>query len=254
MKQIVFAVFALGCAMLAGCASVKEEIIPSDITLAELEKQIQKATDPEGAFASSKSYVMRQEVRTKQFLDEDNIKMVELKFEKPDKLALLTYDDNKVSSIFCTDGKNGWIADCKSRKIIQLDADGLKRMQVLARLSTPGSGGYAAAFPKVELDKCVDADGEFYRVTCYPEYQKNPIYFYIDADDFLLRKMKMTVEVNGRSFDYENRIVDYELKEGVNIPAVTELEQMGVSQSSKVIFYRLNPQIPASDFQPPVFE
>ena len=66
--------------------------------------------------------------------------------------------------------------------------------------------------------------------------------------------MKMTVEVNGRSFDYENRIVDYELKEGVNIPAVTELEQMGVSQSSKVIFYRLNPQIPASDFQPPVFE
>jgi hypothetical protein len=242
------------CAILVGCASVKEEIMVSDITLAELEQRIQKATDPDGVFAASKSYVMRQEVRTKQFLDEDNIKMVELKFEKPDKLALLTYEDNKVASIFCTDGKYGWIADCKSRKIAQLDAEGLKRMQVLSRLSTPGSGGYAAAFPKVELDKCIDADGEFYRVTCYPEHQKTPIYFYVDADDFLLRKMKMTVEVNGRSFDYENRILDYEMKEGVNIPAVTQLEQMGVSQSSKVIFYRLNPQIPASDFQAPVFD
>ena len=253
MKKAVFFVFAVLGFFLTGCVSTDEKIFPADITLNELETRINKATDPEGVFAASKSYIMKQEVRTKQFLDEDDVKMVELKFEKPDKLALLTYDDNQLSSIFCTDGKRGWVADCKSRKIVQLEREGLKRMQLLSRLSRPGAGGYAAVFPKVELDKCIDADGEFYRITCHPENQPYPIYFYVDSDDFLLRKMKMKVLVEGKTFDYENRIVDYEVREGVKIPAVTELEQMGISQSSKVIFYRINPEIPASDFQPPVF-
>ena len=253
MKRIVFAAFAVLGILLTGCASGKERIFPADISLSELEARINKATDPEGVFAASKSYIMKQEVRRKQFLDEDDIKMVELKFEKPDKLALLTYDDNQLTSIFCTDGKRGWVADCKSRKIVQLEKEGLKRMQLLSRLSAPGSGGYAAVFPKVELSKCIDSDGEFYLITCYPENQPYPIYFYVDSDDFLLRKMKMKVAIDGKNFDYESRIVDYEVREGVKIPAVTELEQMGITQSSKVIFYRINPEIPASDFQPPVF-
>lgn len=254
MKKIHFlAVFAAVVSLISGCASVEEQIFPADITLKELEKRINKASDPDGVFANSKSYIMRQEVRTSQFLDEDQVKMVELKFEKPDKLALITYDENQPASIFCTDGKDGWIADCSSRKIVQLEENGLKRMQMLTRLSTPGSGGYAAVFSKVEVNKCINEEGEFYRITCYPEYQKYPIYFYVDSNDFLLRKMNMTVEVDGKTFDYENRIIDYETREGVNIPMVTEVKQMGVTQKSKVIFYRLNPQIPESDFQPPVF-
>ena len=253
MKRVVFAVFAVLAVLLTGCVSSGEKVFPADISLSELESRINKATDPEGVFAVSKSYIMKQEVRVKQFLDDDDVKMVELKFEKPDKLALLTYDDNQLSSIFCTDGKRGWVADCKNRKIVQLENEGLKRMQLLSRLSRPGSGGYADVFPKVELDKCIDDDGEFYRITCYPENQPYPICFYVDSDEFLLRKMKMKVLVEGKTFDYENRIIDYEVREGVKIPAVTQLEQMGISQSAKVIYYRINPVIPASDFQPPVF-
>ncbi|MBO7327145.1 MAG: hypothetical protein J6W00_00045 [Lentisphaeria bacterium] len=253
MKRVFFAVFAVLAVLLTGCVSSGEKVFPADISLSELESRINKATDPEGVFAASKSYIMKQEVRVRQFLDDDDVKMVELKFEKPDKLALLTYDDNQLSSIFCTDGKRGWVADCKSRKIVQLENEGLKRMQLLSRLSRPGSGGYADVFSKVELDKCIDDDGEFYRITCYPENQPYPICFYVDIDEFLLRKMKMKVLVEGKTFDYENRIIDYEVREGVKIPAVTQLEQMGISQSAKVIYYRLNPVIPASDFQPPVF-
>ena len=253
MKKISLLLVAAMAFLFSGCVSDQEYLGPADITLSELEKRINKATDPDGLFAASKSYIMRQEVRTKVFLDEDNVTMVEVKFEKPDKLALITYSDNRPASIFCTDGQKGWIADCKSRKIVQLEKKGLERMQMLSSLSRPGSGGYNSVFPKVELHKCTNSDGEFYRITCYPPNQVYPIYFYVDADDYLLRRVKMKVEVDGKTFDYENRIISYESREGVNIPMSTVVEQMGISQKCQVIFYRLNPEIPASDFLPPVF-
>lgn len=253
MKKIWLSCFAAALFLFSGCVSDQDQLFPSDITLKELETRINKASDPDGLFAASKSYIMRQEVRTKVFLDEDNITMVEVKFEKPDKLALITYSDNREASIFCTDGQKGWIADCKSRKIVQLEKKGLERMQMLASLSRPGSGGYEAVFPKVELHKCENKDGDFYRITCYPANQEHPIFFYVDEDDYLLRRIKMKVEVDGKTFDYENRIIEYETREGVNIPMQTQVEQMGISQECRVILYRLNPEIPASDFLPPVF-
>ena len=101
--------------------------------------------------------------------------------------------------------------------------------------------------------KCTNEDGEFYRVTCYGHFQKEPMYFYIGSKDFLLRRVRMKVEVkDGSSYNYENRIFNYEMREGVLIPMKTEIRQNGAVQESKVIYYKLNTPIPARDFLPPI--
>ena len=253
-KCFVFIAAAVAVFGLFGCVSDKDVLLPSDLTVGELEKQMNSATDPRGVFAASNSYIMRQEIREKQFLDDDVIKMVEVKFEKPDKLALTTYEDNQIASVFCTDGKRGWIADYNSKKVVMLSERGLRRMNMLAALSRPGSGGYQAVFDKVEINKCTNKDGEFYRLTCYGKEQPYPMYLYVDSRNFLLRQAKMKVSVNDKdAFDYESRILNYGKREGVLIPMHTEVRQLGAVQRSKVIHYELNRKFDSSDFQAPVF-
>lgn len=248
--------FVFGLAVLlavSGCVSTQDVLSESDLTLTELEKKINQATDSDGLFAASNSYIMRQEVAEKHLLDDDEVQMVEVKFERPDRFALTTYKDNQIATVFCTDGKSGWVADYGSRKTLRLDENALRRMQMLASLGRPNSGGYSAIFKKVEVHRCSNQDGKFYRIDCYGLDQEHPVYFYVDAEKYLLRKVKMTVVVGGNSFDYENHILDYERRNGVLIPMKTRIKQLGAIQESKVIHYQLNPVIPASDFQPPVF-
>lgn len=238
-----------------GCATeIVDQISASDITLEELEKRMNSACDPKGLFAASSSYSLRQEIRQELFLDDDIVQMVEVKFEKPDKIALITFVDNEPANIFCTDGHRGWIADYNSRRILLLEEKGLSRMQMLASLGKPGSGGYSAVFKDVRLVGCVNELGSFYRLECRSENQEHPIFFYIDKNDYLLRRVKMKVQLaDDTSFDYENRILKYELHEGVVIPVETQVIQQGEVQECKVLYYQLNPKFPASAFLPPVF-
>ena len=256
MKKIWFLSVLTGlCVLLSGCASDADELAPSDITLRELEAAMNRATDPQGAFAGSQSYIMRQEIREKQFLDDDIEAMVEVKFMRPDKFALITYKDNKPSNIFCTNGKNGWVADCGSRRIVQLSEEELHSMLRFARLGCPGPGGYSSIFKKVELFRCSNRHGEFYRIDCSDEGQSEPVSFYVDKDEFLLRRVKTSASVGKKgSFDYEAAITAYGWRFGVQIPLEMEIRQLGAKQESKVIYYQLNPVIPDSDFLPPVFQ
>ena len=70
----------------------------------------------------------------------------------------------------------------------------------------------------------------------------------------LPRMVRMKVPVaDGSYVDYVNRIKDYEMRDGVNIPMTTVVEQDGVTHECKVIFYQLNPVFSDSEFLPPVF-
>ena len=248
--------FLAGMAMLfAGCAAGSADVLsPSPLSLEELEKRMNAASDPDGLFAASKSYVMKQEIKELYWLNDDVIRMVEVKFEKPDKFALITYEDNQPSNIFCTDGESGWVAYYRDRKIVRLDEAGLRRMQTLASLGTPGAGGYSSVFKDVQIYECRNDDGQFFRIDCKGPESDDPISFYVDANDYLLRRVKMSFLLpGGKRSEYENLILDYELRDGVRIPMATRIIQDGVKQESKVIYYKLNPEIPAGDFQPPVF-
>ena len=256
MKKIwIFAGIVLSVVWFCGCASVAEDqLSDSDLTVEELEVRMNKASDPQGIFAASRSYTMRQEIIEKYFLNDDVTRMFELKFEKPGKMALITYEDNKPGSVFCTDGKNGWVADYGSRKIVRLEKSALNRMQTLANLGQPGVGGFKKVFPKVEVFKCTNEEGNFYRIDCYGSESPYPVYFYLDADTFLTRKVCMKLALaDGKTVDYSNRITSYEMRDGVMVPVTTKIEQDGVVQESKVIFYRINPTFSADEFLPPIF-
>ena len=256
MKKNIVNCFFIGIvALFSGCAADLTDVLaPSPLSLEELEKRMNAASDPQGNFASSKSYIMKQEIKELYWLNDDVIRMVEVKFEKPDKFALITYDDNQPASVFCTDGNSGWVAYYKDRKIVRLDEAGLRRMRALASLWTPGAGGYSSVFKDVQVYKCTNEEGRFFRIDCKGPELSEPISFYVDADDYLLRRVKMNFQLpGGKSSRYENIILDYELRDGVRIPMATRIIQDGVKQESKVIYYKLNPEIPAGDFQPPVF-
>jgi outer membrane lipoprotein-sorting protein len=238
--------------LFAGCASMEDSVSAADLTLTELEKKMQAATDPQGIFARSKTYVLLQQVSTKKFLSEPEENLVEVKFERPDKFRLTTYEDNKPVSMWCSDGQRGWIADYSSRKIKMLDGAALRRMTVMAQISNPQES-YSKIFSKVQMFSCVNESGKFYRIDCYGENQTSPISIYVDAVTFLVKRMKFTMAVGSGQMSYDAIIRKYELREGVMIPVETEISQNGETQTSKITSYRLNVPIPETDFIPPVF-
>ncbi len=251
-KYLYMAFFAAMMVVFSGCATVKDQLSAPGITLEELEKRMAKATDPDGVFAKSKTYSMLQQITPKRFLDDSGEYLVDVKFERPDKFSLVTYIDNKPASMWCSNGKQGWIADYSSRKVQTLDGEALRRMSVMSQISNPQES-YTKIFPKVELFRCVNENGDFFRIDCYGANQKSPISIYVDAATFLVKRMSFDLPVGSGRIAYEANILQYEKREGVLVPVLTAIVQNGEKQECKITSYRLNLPIPETDFIPPVF-
>ena len=248
----VFVLSIVAVLFFAGCAAVQDELSPSDLSLTELEKRMNKATDPENKFRSSKTYLLDQEVVEKRLFDDSEAEFVRVKFEQPAKFSLTTLKDNVPESVFCSDGERGWVADYRCRRVKMLSGSELKRFQVLSQLGSPVSN-FEQIFPKVVVARCSNEDGNFYRIDCFSDNQAEPISFYVDSNTYLIRQMKARFKVGSGKLDYHAKILKYEKREGVMIPIITEVEQNGLKQESKVINYKLNLPFPATDFLPPVF-
>jgi len=221
------------------------------LTLEQLEERMNKAMDPQGNYAKSKTCVIRQEVEIPQFLDEPQLFMVETKLKRPDVFRITTYENNKPIRVICSDGKYGWIADYKERKLSMLDGERLKQMLILSRFSNPG-GGYKDIFKKVDVAKCRNEEGDFYLITAVGE-KGSTFKIYVDANEFFIRRILGDLKMGAGTLDYDSRIVNYNRREGVMVPQMTELTQSGQKQSTKVIFYQLDTVFPETEFLPPVF-
>ncbi len=250
--MILLSLSVAAVCFISGCASVSDELSPSDLSLTELENRMNKATDPDGRFRSSKTYLLEQEVVAKRLFDDSEAEFVRVKFEHPVKFSLMTLKDNAPERVFCSDGERGWVADYDSRRVKMLSGSELKRVQILSQLGSPVSD-FNQIFSNVEVSLCKNEDGDFYRIDCFSERQKEPISFYVDRKTYLIRQMKAKFSVGSGSLDYHAKILKYEKREGVMIPIITEVKQNGLRQESKVINYKLNLPFPATDFLPPVF-
>ncbi|MBQ9804234.1 MAG: hypothetical protein IJW35_05250, partial [Lentisphaeria bacterium] len=80
-----------------------------------------------------------------------------------------------------------------------------------------------------------------------------PVSVYVDDKDFFIRRMKFDLPVGSGNLDYDARIIQYELRDGVMIPVLTEITQNGEKMESRITSYKLNAPIPETDFVPPVF-
>ena len=248
--KTVFAYFPLAALlMLCGCSSLPVETLsPSDLTIAELEERMAKATDPEGHYAKAQSFVMRQELTTKRFLDSPIVQMVETKFMRPECIKITTYDDNKPSIAIISNGSSSWVADYNSQKIRVLDADALRQIKRLAEITRPGSR-LSQIFKNIKVEKCRIGDEMYYKLNC-PGEKGIDLNIYVDADT--CQTERITFVKDGK-VTYDSSLKGYGLYEGVRIPEETAVITDGVEKTSHVIYYKLNPVIDPAEFRPPVF-
>lgn len=235
---------------LCGCSTLpKEELSPAtDMTIGELEKRMAQATDPEGRYAQSRSFVMKQVVETKRFLDTPQEQMVETKFMRPAFFKITTYDDNRPAVAIISNGENSWIADYNAGKVKMLDADALRKVKRFNDITKPGSK-LSEVFKDIRIFKC-RIDGEnYYKIEC-PGGDGQGLNVYVDADSCQITRI--SVSENGR-VTYDSSLKGYGLYEGVRIPEETTVRSDGIEKTSRVIYYKLNPVIDISEFRPPVF-
>lgn len=225
-----------------------ETLSPSDLTLEELETRMAKATDPEGRYAAAKSFVMRQELTTKRFMDHPLVQMVETKFMRPDSYRITTYDDNQPTFAIISNGESSWTADYRSKKIRTLDAESLREAKVLGEITKPGSR-MSKIFSDVKIQRCRIGDENFYKLSCRNS-DDSSLDIYVDADDYQPERVRVTGK---DGLQYDSSLTGYGLYEGVRIPEETKVRSGDVESTSRVIYYKLDLPIDPSEFRPPVF-
>lgn len=235
---------------LCGCSTLPdEELSPAtDMTIGELEKRMAQATDPEGRYAQSRSFVMKQVVETKRFLDTPQEQMVETKFMRPAFFKITTYDDNQPAVAIISNGENSWIADYNAGKVRMLDADALRKVKRFNDITRPGSK-LSEVFKDIRIFNCRIGGEDYYKIEC-PGEDGQGLNVYVDADSCQITRI--SVSDNGKVI-YDSSLKGYGLYEGVRIPEETTVRSDGVEKTSRVIYYKLNPVIDISEFRPPVF-
>jgi len=235
---------------LCGCSTLpKEELSPAtDITLPELEQRMAKATDPEGRYAQSQSFVMKQIVETARFLDKPLVQMVETKFMRPAFFKITTYDDNQPATAVISNGENSWVANYDAGKVKMLDADALRKVKRFTDITKPGSR-LSTVFKDIRIFRCRIGDTDYYKLVC-PGEDGQGLNVYVDADSCQITRISV---VEDGKVTYDSSLRGYGLYEGVRIPEETVIRSGGVEQTTRVIYYKLNPVIDPAEFRPPVF-
>ena len=244
-----FAAALLTLLIFCGCSLFPdEELSPSDITLAELEKRMAGATDPNGRYAEAQTFVMKQVVETKRFLASPLVQMVETKIMRPNFFKITTYDDNQPQRAIISNGECSWIVDYVAKKVKQLDAKELRQTKKFSDITSPG-GKLSELFKDAAVQKCKIGDNLYYKVAC-PGDNGAVLNAYVGADSCQIERI--TLVADGEVV-YDSSLKGYGLYEGVRIPEETVVRSGGEEKVFKVIYCKLNPLLEPSEFRPPVF-
>ncbi len=220
-----------------------EESVPLDITLAELEKKMQKASDPDGVFLKAKSYVQKQIVtRGSQKY------MVLVQYLAPDKYRIETRIDNKSAASVILNGTVAWTVNYADKKVTPMSGEEVTRLQTLYDLGDPNTS-LSALFAGIALTQCRMEGEEYYKLNCTPKVKNTPpLVIYVGKNSFLIREIRIPSPM-----DYRAVIKRYGMYEGVLIPEDTEIIQNGKKSSSVIFENKLNVPLENSLFLPPVF-
>lgn len=239
---VLFAALLAG----GGCGSFpSEDVYPVSTTIGEIETGMRKALDPDGRYASAKSYVQRQVSQEVRWLEENAAEtLTDVKFVSPDKLLMVNYMDNEPQSGIVINGERGWVVDYSSKRTTPLDADRMRLVRTLTLIANPGSR-LSQVFEDIKIEGCRIEGKEYYKLTCKIDADIPTLDIYIDKDDFLIRYYRI-----GDTF---SRVVRYGLHEGVMVPVEMETDAGGRKTRVTVVDYKLDVNIPSEEFFPPVF-
>lgn len=252
----LLAVFFSAVILLCGCVS-DETLTVADISIGELESKMEQAMDPEGAFRKADSYVQREMLKV-EGLFVDSIYQIDLKYKKPHFFKLTTLEKNEPVSAVIFNAGSAWKVDYVEKHVHEITGADLVRINVLHRLTTP-TEKYSKLFKNIAVYNCTVKDDpeQYYKIVCNPQDKENTISIYVNAEDFLPRRinadLSLIIESKKVDFEYDSFIETYETMDNVVIPQKSSAVSSGITSTTTVFDYKLNVDIPDSEFLPPVF-
>ena len=242
LSAVLF-VFVL-CAMLPACKLSEAEIDemlglndpgqPADLTVEQLIKHMEAATDPEGNFKNAKSYILRQVIVEESQKDVDDSPFTqrkrtsvdqyetEIKFRKPDFQRQISYRNGEAfTSLLFKEGR-AWTIDPKG-KATEITGHQLRLFRVFNSFSHP-SNNLEDVFSNIDISTVYINGARHYRVVCrVDDIEIAPYVMYVNANTFLTSKMETILYTDdGQEFLYVARPDNFEKRSGVLMPTITK--------------------------------
>ena len=214
----MFFLFVL-CAMLPACKLSDAEIEemlglndpgePADLTVDQLIKHMDAATDPEGKFKNAKSYILRQVIveesqkdvdenpfsqRTKTTVDQYE---TEIKFRKPDFERQISYRNGEPFTSLLFRGGRAWTIDPKKNKATEITGHQLRLFHVFNSFSHPNNN-LEDVFSTIDISTVYLNGARHYRVVCRADdVEIAPYVMYVNANTFITTKMETILYTDG---------------------------------------------------------
>lgn len=249
MKSLVFISFIFSVSLICGCHM--EEHFKADMTVAEISERMEKATDPNDYYRKSRSYVLKQEMRTEQN-GEKNTYTIEVKFKLPNFLKTTTFKDKKPISSVLFDGKKAWEIKPDTGESEAITGKRLELVKTFAAIGHPANT-LLTVFPKIDASEVKVGPKEYYKLVCYPKYKDiSPYTMFVGKNNFLTKRLETKMYIKGQAFDYTSIIDRYSMYKGVMIASEsTVVLNNNIKQIFHVMDYQLNVDIPDSEFELP---
>ena len=232
------------CAMLPACKLSDAEIEemlglndpgePADLTVDQLIKHMEAATDPEGKFKNAKSYILRQVIveesqkdidenpfsqRTKTTVDQYE---TEIKFRKPDFERQISYRNGEpFTSLLFKEGR-AWTIDPKKSKATEITGHQLRLFHVFNSFSHPNNN-LEDVFSSIDISTVYLNAARHYRVVCRADdVEIAPYVMYVNANTYITSKMETILYTDdGQEFLYVAYPGSFEKRSGVLMPTIT---------------------------------
>ena len=231
------------CALLPACKLSEMEIEemlglndpgePANLTVDQLIKHMEAATDPEGNFKNAKSYILRQVIveesqkdvddnpfsqKTKTSVDQYES---ELKFRKPDFERQTSYRNGEPFACLLFKEGQAWNIDPKKNQATSITGHQLRLFRVFNSFSHPNNN-LEDVFSRIEISTVYLKGARHYRVVCRTDdLEIAPYVMYVHADTFITTRMETILYTDGgQEFLYRAIPSRYEKRSGVLMPTI----------------------------------
>ena len=246
MTRFLSSVFLLVCcAILSACQLSDAEIEvmlglndpgePADLTVEQLIKHMEAATDPEGNFKNSKSYILRQVIVEESQKDVDDNPFTqrtrtsvdqyetEIKFRKPDFQRQISYRNGEPFASLLYKGGRAWTIDPKKGKATEITGHQLRLFHIFNSFSHPNNN-LEDVFSTIDISTVYINGARHYRVVCRADdVEIAPYVMYVNANTFITTKMETILYTDGgEEFLYVAQPDRFEKRSGVVMPTITK--------------------------------
>lgn len=253
MKKLLFLPFLFLLCLLCGCYGdllLLEEGIPADITVDQLLKKMDRATDPQKVYAKVNSYYMKQ-VLTNDNKNGSDESVSEIYWKAPGYMKQISSRNGVVINIIISKDGHFWYVNPKNKKSREIKGKDALLVKTFTDIATPGLD-YKKIFHKVEIDQIIDPEKnrKVYRLICRvnnPEIA--PYVFYIDPKTWLTDRCETILYgPDGSQRLYVADSEEYEMVNGVRMPKKTMVTVDGKTETARTVEFTLNPEIPLKTF------